>query len=231
MRLNIFGEKFTPKTVLPIGADLEPGDFVKIDLSQSNPELAKKTAKSYDELNNYVQKTIESAGAKCAVGGYGEKRAIYKRSAHFKDGEESRSIHLGVDFWMPAQTPVQAPIPGTVHSFADNDTHGDYGPTIILKHYFGNFTLYSLYGHLSKESLEGLEVGTVLRCGETFAKLGERHENVDWPPHLHFQFIRDLGDKRGDYPGVCTKSQKAWFLKNCPNPKDILEDAWKVLPV
>ncbi|MCA1763555.1 MAG: peptidoglycan DD-metalloendopeptidase family protein [Flavobacteriales bacterium] len=186
MRLNIFGEKFTLKTVLPIGADLEPGDFVKIDLSQSNPELAKKTAKSYDELNNYVQKTIKSTGAKCAVGGYGEKRAIYKRSAHFKDGEESRSIHLGVDFWMPAQTPVQAPIPGTVHSFADNDTHGDYGPTIILKHYFGNITLYSLYGHLSKESLEGLEVGTVLRCGETFAKLGERHENVDWPPHLHF---------------------------------------------
>ena len=44
-------------------------------------------------------------------GGYLEVRPLYTSAAYDKmgnDGPESRCMHLGVDFWVPAQTPVHA---------------------------------------------------------------------------------------------------------------------------
>ena len=43
-------------------------------------------------------------------------------------------------------------------------------------------------------------------------------ENGHWPPHLHFQLIRELGDWSGDYPGVCKYSEKEKYLANSPDP-------------
>jgi murein DD-endopeptidase MepM/ murein hydrolase activator NlpD len=155
------------------------------------------------------------------VGGYNEDRLIYGSSV-FTSAEEPRTIHLGIDLWTVAGTPVFAPLAGVVHSFVDNASFRDYGPTIILQHTIGPIDFYTLYGHLSKGSLHGLHKGKLIAEGEKFAAIGERHENVQWPPHLHFQIITDLLGKEGDFYGVAPKSHRDYFLRICPNPNLLL---------
>ncbi|MEQ8926454.1 MAG: peptidoglycan DD-metalloendopeptidase family protein, partial [Fulvivirga sp.] len=97
-----------------------------------------------------------------------------------------------------------------------------YGPTIILEHQLEGIKFYTLYGHLSLNSIENLKNGQVIKAGKEFAWLGDYHENVHWPPHLHFQIINKIGTHKGDYPGVCKPSEKDKWLLNSPNPNYIL---------
>ncbi len=228
MKLTIYEEEYLPKTSLPIKGAFEKGDFLKLDLSADNPLLQSEEIRTVEGLQNHISGQLKAAHAKCGFGGYGEKRDLYQRSAHFSATDAWRSIHLGVDFWMPAGTKVRATLPGKVHSFRDNDNPGDYGSTIILQHHIGNEVIHSLYGHLSRPSLAGLEVGQLVVRGEMIGRLGEPFENRAWPPHLHFQLIKDMGDFRGDYPGVCTAAERDRYLLNCPDPISYL--AWNKTP-
>jgi murein DD-endopeptidase MepM/ murein hydrolase activator NlpD len=76
--------------------------------------------------------------------------------------------------------------------------------------------LYSLYGHLSRKSLEGLTVGMPVKKDEQIATLGDNTENGQWPPHLHFQLMFDMEGKFGDYPGVCKYSEMESAGLMCP---------------
>jgi len=116
-----------------------------------------------------------------------------------------------------------APLDGVVHSFAFNNQAGDYGATIILSHQLSNRSFCTLYGHLSLNSLQNLQEGQAIRKGDVFAALGIPAENGQWPPHLHFQVIEDIEDRKGDYPGVCAFSQKEKWLANSPDPEIILQ--------
>jgi murein DD-endopeptidase MepM/ murein hydrolase activator NlpD len=116
-----------------------------------------------------------------------------------------------------------APLDGIVHSFAFNNRFGDYGATIILTHLLVGFTFYTLYGHLSLHSIKNLREGGLVKKGEVFAEFGIPAENGSWPPHLHFQLILDIGEWKGDYPGVCKFSEKEAWLTNCPDPDTILQ--------
>lgn len=157
--------------------------------------------------------------APALIGGYNEHRGIYRGSALFGAAEEPRVIHLGVDVWTAAGTPLAAPLPAVVHSFADNHNFGDYGATIILEH---AGPCWTLWGHLARRSLEGLTAGRPIARGQVFAWLGEPHENGGWPPHLHLQRITDLLGKAGDYPGVAKLSERERWLQLCPDPADLL---------
>lgn len=219
---------------------LLPFDFQKdplliLDFSATNPDLDPEAQlRTGLDLTNtaifseYVFSKMETAGALVGVGGYNEHRVIYRRSEHFSSSEEPREIHLGIDFWAAAGTPVFAPMDGVVHSFQDNNNFGDYGPTIILdytgssRHYLGGKPLYSLYGHLTRTSLSHLYVGKTIRAGEQLGTIGPFPENGDWPPHLHFQLMTDMLGLTGDFPGVCSLSDRARFLAICPNPNDLL---------
>ena len=74
-----------------------------------------------------------------------------------------RTIHVGLDIGAPAQTPIHAFHDGLIHSFADNNEEGSYGPTIITEHSIQidgiQTSLWVLHGHLSRESLQGLKSG------------------------------------------------------------------------
>ena len=48
--------------------------------------------------------------------------------------------------------------------------------------------------------------------------MGNRNENGGWVPHLHFQIIKDMMGKAGDFPGVTSEKLLAEFSKNCPDP-------------
>jgi murein DD-endopeptidase MepM/ murein hydrolase activator NlpD len=137
-------------------------------------------------------------------------------------GGEPRRLHLGVDIWGPAGTRVMAPLDGVVHSFAFNNKDGDYGATLILTHQLEGIGFYSLYGHLSLNSLKNLREGKTVQRGEVIGEFGMRFENGGWPPHLHIQLIRDMQGWKGDYPGVCAFSERELWLANCPDPGLVL---------
>ncbi|RZK15540.1 MAG: hypothetical protein EOO56_22605 [Hymenobacter sp.] len=127
------------------------------------------------------------------------------------------SLHLGVDVWVPAGTPVAAPLPAIVHSLADNNNFGDYGPTVILQHELKEVTFYSLYGHLTRTDLPHLQPGQKIDQSQVFAHVGPYPENGDWPPHLHFQLITNMQGRQGDFPGVAPPSEQAYWAALCPD--------------
>lgn len=181
-------------------------------LTQTDPANA-------NAFEGWIRGKLESTGADFAVGGYGEDRTLYRISDLFgAASEEPRTVHLGVDFWLPSGTPVHAVLPGVVHSTRDNKAFGDYGPTVIMMHELGGHRFYTLYGHLARPSLIGSPPGRRVEAGEQIGWVGETHENVGWPPHLHFQVIRDLEGREGDYPGVCKASERTVWLARCPDP-------------
>ncbi|MGD1841746.1 MAG: peptidoglycan DD-metalloendopeptidase family protein [Thermonemataceae bacterium] len=214
-------QQSTFSSVLPFS--LRDEDIMVIDLSvnKDNP-LAEIDLQDTALLTGLLFQQLQAANARAAVGGYLEHRTIYARSQNFDNEGEPRRIHLGIDVWTKAHTPVIAPLPATIHSFQNNAGFGNYGPTIILEHHIAPYTFYTLYGHLSMASLEGKIEGTTIAQGEAFATIGNYPENGDWPPHLHFQLITDLLGQKGDFIGVCAVSQVAYYQKICPDPNLIL---------
>ncbi|MHA8080236.1 peptidoglycan DD-metalloendopeptidase family protein [Aquirufa regiilacus] len=185
-----------------------------LDLSVTNTEL--NTA-IYGNTNAFCAYIATKLGGKIGYGGYLENRVIYESHENFATtSADFRNIHLGMDFWSEAGTPVFAPLAGVVHSFQVNEGSGNYGPTIILYHPAEN--IYSLYGHLASEDLAQLEVGAQISAGQKLCHLGKPDENGGWPPHLHFQLIRDMQGLKGDYPGVCSLRDVDYYAKNCPDP-------------
>jgi peptidoglycan LD-endopeptidase LytH len=195
--------------------------FLTFDFTQKNTEINAALIANTATFSAWVNSKLQHANAKFGIGGYNENRVLYKRSSLF-EGANERSLHLGVDIWGSAGTAIFAPLGGVVHSFAFNDNFGDYGATIILQHHIDLHTFYTLYGHLSLKDLSTLRVGKYVTRGELIGHFGEPAENGNWPPHLHFQIIEDIGNYEGDYPGVCNVKEANKYLANSPNPNLIL---------
>jgi len=169
-----------------IGADR----FYHLDLTAGNMELAAATIADIAKCDRWVTGKLRDNNCRYGVGGYMENRTIYAGIPLFDNGvDEPRFLHLGVDLWAEAGTAVYSPLPGKVHSFKDNNNHGDYGPAIILEHNLGGLTLYTLYGHLSRKNLNGLSVGMPIHVNQKIGNFGDIEENGHWPPHLHFQLM------------------------------------------
>lgn len=213
------------KEVFVIDAFISKTDYTPIDLSQANTALDTIDSSSSKAWDIYITNYLKTKNKKVAFGGYLERRGIYNRSAYFnnQNPETERNIHLGLDLWIEAGTSVLAAFKGEVHSFKDNTNFGDYGPTIILKHKLDSIEFYTLYGHLSRESLINLKVGAKVSQGQVIAQLGKAEVNGDYAPHLHFQIIKDLQGNFGDYPGVCSKKNLEFYKANTVNPEVVLE--------
>jgi murein DD-endopeptidase MepM/ murein hydrolase activator NlpD len=208
---------------IPLFNNFERDTISEIDLSASNIELLSINLESVSELSDYIFSKLKQDKSIYGIGGYGENRLVYQMSDLFGEGEDARTIHLGTDVWCEAGTFVYCPFDAYVHSFQNNNSYKDYGPTIILEHSIQDAMFYSLYGHLSQRSIDGLKKGAPIKSGEKFAQIGTDSENGEWPPHLHFQIIIDLGNYYGDYPGVVSKAEAEKYKENCPDPNYILK--------
>jgi murein DD-endopeptidase MepM/ murein hydrolase activator NlpD len=207
-----------------IDSTIDYCEYTFVDLSENNSELLKFDLSDAIAFEEFIENHLSKNKAKAAFGGYQEIRSIYKRSTVFNDNlSEERNIHIGLDLWIKAGTQVLSALDGEIHSFQNNTALGDYGPTIILKHQIDNFIFHTLYGHLSLESLDDKKIGGKVKKGETIATLGSPPINGDYAPHLHFQIIIDMQDKIGDYPGVCSKNDLAFYTQNCPDPNLLLK--------
>jgi 4-aminobutyrate aminotransferase-like enzyme/Ser/Thr protein kinase RdoA (MazF antagonist) len=171
---------------------------------------------------------MRHAGASVGVGRYNEARPIYS-SALFGSGsplDERRTIHLGIDLLVPAGSAVRAPLDGVVHAMAHNEAPLDYGPVVILRHNFdspgGAKEFFTLYGHLTLQTLSKLRVGQKVAQGEKFVEVGTTQENGGWMPHLHFQVICDLLDYGTDFPGVVRASERTVWTTLSPDPNLLL---------
>ncbi len=198
--------------------------LLQLDFTEKNRELSADIFENTKLFGDYINQKIKTTNSVYAIGGYNEQRALYSMSKVFDTkGAGPRRLHLGIDIWGNAATPVFAPLGGMVHSFAFNNSFGDYGATIILLHQLDGLPFYTLYGHLSLNDIKHLREGVYISRGQVIGHFGELHENGEWPPHLHFQVIKDMQYKKGDYPGVCAVSEKEKYLANCPNPDLILQ--------
>jgi murein DD-endopeptidase MepM/ murein hydrolase activator NlpD len=215
--------KAIPPTKI-IDSSIDFSQYISLDLSITNKELMESKPENATEFEIFISNYLKNNNAEVAFGGYIEGRTLYKRSTIFKNESiPERNIHIGLDLWTKVDTPVLAALDGKVHSFKNNIGLGDYGPTIILEHEIENEKFYTLYGHLSLESIEGLSVGKQFKKGEKIATLGSAAINGDYAPHVHFQIIQNIEDYWGDYPGVCNSNDLNFYIENCPDPNLLLK--------
>ena len=171
-------------------------------------------------------RAMKDAGVAVAVGRYDEARGIYL-SGLFGAGErptdERRTVHLGIDLFVDPGSPIHAPLEGVVHILANNTAPLDYGPLVVLRHETNTGgPFFTLYGHLTEDTLDGLRLDQKIPRGEEFARVGAPPTNGGWTPHLHFQIILDLLERGADFPGVAHASRRAVWTSLSPDPNVLL---------
>ena len=221
-----FHSKVDLATMFPT---VEKESLVCVDLSVQSTLLGNRAEYEDYDLMSFKLSQFQKKNPKSIVaGGYLEVRPFYTTEVYRSEGNSGynyRNTHLGVDFWLPAGTAIHSPYDGTVIAVHDNDSDKDYGPTIILEYTFNGQCFYALYGHLSKESLNGISIGQKVKRGEKIASIGDVAENGNWIPHLHFQLMLDLIGNTTDFPGTCTWSEKNVWSGICPNPLSIFQSS------
>ena len=75
-------------------------------------------------------------------------------------------MHIAIDIFEEAGSPVLAPLPGPRPAARDNAARRDYGPTVILEHAPPDVPrFYTLYGHLTARLPAGLDAGEPVSNG------------------------------------------------------------------
>lgn len=213
------------QAVAPIlGRELAPHETVALDLSVGSTLLGADPRNS--SMPRFARIIEEFMDGRFGVGGYLEPRMIYTTD-RYESAEaftaERRTLHLAVDFWGPAGTPIYAVLPGTVYMLEYLPADLDYGYLTVLEHITDDGDrFYTLYGHLSDESMRTLVLGQRVEAGQRIGSFGVPDVNGKWPTHVHFQIVLDFIDKGRDFPGVGYASQQAVWASLSPNPNIVL---------
>jgi 4-aminobutyrate aminotransferase-like enzyme/Ser/Thr protein kinase RdoA (MazF antagonist) len=210
-----------------LDVDLRTAPVVVFDLSVGSTLLgADPSAADAEHLSQSVSRMLRSANASVGIGRYNEARLLYTSplfGASENPTDERRTIHLGLDLFAAPGTPIRAPLAGIVHAIAINTAPLDYGPLVILRHATGEgLEFFTLYGHLSRETFDALQVGQRIARGQQFSHIGDIQENGGWAPHVHFQVIVDLLGHRSDFPGVAYASQRGVWTSLSPEANLLL---------
>ena len=210
---------FSLKELFPT---IKKNEIHPLDLSVSSKWIGHQEEFNDLDLFEYkINKLQKEQPSKIIAGGFLEPRPIYTSKAFDSignKGRESRTIHLGVDFWLPNTTPIHSLFDGEVITAVNQAGNKLYGGLIILKHRVENFEFYTLYGHLSIESISINKIGDTIKKGDCIGYLGNKLENGNWVPHLHFQIMLSMLNYKIDFPGVAFHHQIEVWKSICPNP-------------
>jgi 4-aminobutyrate aminotransferase-like enzyme/Ser/Thr protein kinase RdoA (MazF antagonist) len=193
-----------------------------LDLSVSSNWVG--SANDFNDLDFFqfkIEALQKKVPDKIIAGGYLEPRVLYTSEAYDRRGnygKESRTIHLGIDFWLPSETPVHALFDGEIVTAVNDKGDKEYGGLVILKHHTQEFEFYTLYGHLNPIHVATLKLGNKISKGSLIGYLGNYPENGNWAPHLHFQIMLSMLNYEYDYPGVAYHSQLDVWKSLCPDP-------------
>jgi len=210
-----------------MGKEIDSNKLTVFDWSIGSAELG-----SYDQMEDVESSTysifrkIQREDAHFGVGRYDEPRPVYTTDAYAKEGNEGlewRTIHIGVDLFLPAGAPLFAPIDGEVVICHDDAGDKEYGPLLVLKHQVSpDLFFYTLYGHNDPEVLDRYQAGDFVQAGDRISFIGNFPENGNWVPHVHFQIVSDLFDYVDDFPGVVYPNQRDIWKSICPDPNLLL---------
>ena len=220
----IINKKISIQDLFP---ELEKNEFYKIDLSVGSEWIGGRSEIENLDIFQFKIETLQKKNSnKILAGGYLEPRSIYTSDTYEKIGNygaESRTVHLGLDFWLPPGTKVSAMFDGKVMTAVNDKGNKEYGGLIILKHSFKGFKFYTLYGHNTVESVLKNKIGSKVKKGDVIAEIANYPENGNWAPHLHFQIMLSMLDYKIDYPGVCYFNQIEVWKDLCPDPNLIFK--------
>jgi murein DD-endopeptidase MepM/ murein hydrolase activator NlpD len=191
------------------------------------PSIALPTAGQIADMPAFSDRAFDAwfaaQNVPYGIGLYGEHRSVYA-TPQFADraSVERRTVHMGIDVFAPAGTPVYAPLAGVVRSVVYNADPLDYGHTLILQHQ-GPTPFYTLYGHMGGSLPRLLAVGDRVTPGQVIAHFGDWHENGGWAPHLHFQIMTTMLEQTdGNFFGVGHEGLWPVWAQICPDPNLIL---------
>ena len=109
-------QKYKPTYHPVVKIDVEKDKIIPFDFTEANTEITLELISDTTKFSAWVNAKLKREKAAFGFGGYNENRTLYSRSKLFAGGQ-ARTLHLGVDIWGAAGTPVHAPIGGMVHSF------------------------------------------------------------------------------------------------------------------
>lgn len=205
------------------------GDAVHVfDLGVGSTEMGGGEPGAFDTAGMTARlfARMRQVGATVGVGRYDEARCWYGGdlfAAPGDDGRRRRTVHIGIDLFLPPGSPVVAPLEGRIATARWNRGRLDYGPTLLLEHEpEPGLRFWTLYGHLDPECLGRVKPGERIAAGQRLAAIGDFPDNGDWPPHLHLQVIGDLLGSEGDFPGVVDPARRAIYRSICPDPDLLL---------
>ncbi len=217
--------QFELRNLFPASGAVEA---INLDLSVASTWLGlKEDFADFEFFDFKINRLQRENPGKIIAGGYLEARGVYATDAYEKmgnSGRENRTIHLGIDFWLPPGTPVHALLDGEVVTAVNDAGDKEYGGLVILRHEVENLSFYTLHGHLSVSSATQWKPGDRIAKGEQIAVLGNYPENGNWPPHLHFQVMLSMLDFAVDFPGVAYYNQIGVFRDLCPDPNLLFKD-------
>ena len=155
------------------------------------------------------------------IGPWGERRIVYSApffASKLLEGVR-RDVHLGLDLFAPAETPLYAPVAGDVVVATIRPDAQDYGGLIVLRHEpEPGIVFHTLWGHLSHGSVRSRRVGEHIAAGGEVARLGAEAENGGWLPHLHLQIVLGNHADISDVPGVGEEPLRPLWRDLFPDP-------------
>ena len=213
--------------IIDLFPSINKNEFLKLDLSVSSEWLGlSDNFKDLDLFGNKIKYLQQQNLDKIICGGYLEPRQLYNTENYKREcnnGIESRTIHLGVDFWVGEGTEITNLFDGIVDTISIDKNEKGYGGLIIIKHKIHDFSFYTLFGHLSPNKFN-YNVGDFLKKGALIGIVGNKIENGNWVPHLHFQLLLSKLNYKQDFPGVSYYSEIEIFKSLCPDPNLIFKN-------
>ena len=190
---------------------------IVLDLSIASPLLERRRARTPSRRSrDACSARCDDAGVACrSVGTTSRGCSTSRRRSRSGPTsiDEHRTIHIGLDLFADAGTPVYAPLDGVVHAFADNAIaaglrSGDHPAPRDGRR---RRVLHALR---TSEPRVARRTRRRPRGRRRRADRDARQPDVNggWTPHLHLQVITDLLGLGTDFPGVARPSQRrAWM--------------------
>lgn len=158
-----------------------------------------------DTCARWIEAIHDRLGADFSFGGMGENRAHLWRGSYLTE-----FFHLGVDFNVPAGTPVHAVEAGSIWNIEDDyDQDGGWGGKVTISD-SGKASL--IYAHLDQNSIVH-RIGTRIEAGDVIGIVGTTATNGGWFPHLHIQAFQGFPPQDGY--GTERDAKNEWRY---PNP-------------
>ena len=187
-------------------------------------DLAKSTRNSDPALvGEKIGQYHQQAGIEWSYGGYHEVRDVLWANVPYLKKNET-FLHLGVDFNVPAGTPVMATRPGVVVSVDDDHEEYGWGPRVIMR-LKCKPAVYLIYAHLERVTCRA---GQVFQPNKIIAYVGRPPHNGGWFPHLHVQALTETTwqfykPRLSELDGYGKAEDAAAWARKCPDPLPYLK--------